>query len=100
MIYGNAKLLQWIETYDKYGRPTAYYEEIKNITLCLNHRSIDNAEGEQVYHITLPTGICNEPLLLEEPSKYRIEYNGNLYDVLSHNVSRRYTVFNLRGVYD
>lgn len=98
MKYEPFKLEQWIETFDKYGRPTSTYEKIADIEACINTAKVYKTIGNEIYTITQPTAIVPERLALEFKGKYRIISLSNIYEVMSFQLSNRFTVFDIKEV--
>ncbi|MHC1750731.1 MAG: hypothetical protein AB9856_20860 [Cellulosilyticaceae bacterium] len=98
MIYVSYNLEQWIETFDKYGRPTQAYEKIDDIEACINTNKVYKTIGSQVYTITEPVAIVPKVLTLDFAGKYRIVSAENIFEVASFQLSSRFTVLNIKEV--
>lgn len=98
MRYEPCKLEQWVETFDKYGRPTQAYEKIADIEACINTAKVYKTIGNEVYTITQPTAIVPQRLTLEFTGKYRIVSDEYIFEVIKFQLSNRFTVLDVKGV--
>lgn len=95
MTYETYKLQQQVETYDKYGRPQNEYEDVEDVQICVNTNKIYKKENDQIYTITTPVAICNRVISLQFSGKYRLVSQSHTYSVVSHQISNRFTVFDI-----
>lgn len=98
MRYEPYSLHQWIETFDKYGKPKHDYEEIDKIQACINTSKVYKTVGNEVYTITQPTAIIPKRLSLDFNGKYRLVSAEHTFEVQKFQLSNRFTVFDVKEV--
>lgn len=90
-------LKKYAKTYDEMGTPIYAYVAVTVVPVSVNDNITTEITNGILYTIKTPTGIT-EYKSFDLAEKYRLEGNGNIFEVTGINQSGRFTQLTLKEV--
>lgn len=91
-------LKRYAQTYDELGTPINSYVAVAVIPVSVNDNITTAVENDILHVIKTPTGITGYKSF-DLAEKYRLEGNGNIYEITGINQSGRMTQLTLKEVF-